>query len=117
MTTVFRALLWKEWRQLRALRWSAWGLGAMLPALLLAGAEAASRGVSPMGRLSSYSKPQILIEAVPFTFVVGLWPLLALLPGAPAFCGDRAAGAESLLLERPRPRARVRVALHASLAG
>src|SRR5437867_4496775 len=117
MTTVFRALLWKEWRQLRALRWSAWGLGAMLPALLLAGAEAASRGVSPMGRLSSYSTPQILIEAVPFTFVVGLWPLLALLLGAQAFSGDRAAGTEGFLLERPVPRSLVWWARLASSTG
>src|SRR5437867_3987699 len=117
MTAVFRALMWKEWRQLRALRWSAWALGAMLPALFLAGAEAASRGLSPVGNLSSYSTTQILTEAVPFTFVVGLWPLLALLLGAQAFSGDRAAGTEGFLLERPVPRSLVWWARLASSTG
>src|SRR2546422_9588463 len=107
MSSVFKALLWKEWRQLLALRWSGCALGAALPAFFIAGAEAASRGLYPLGRVSGYSTTQILVEAVPYTLIIGLWPLLGLLLGAQAFSGDRAAGTESFLLERPVRRSLV----------
>jgi ABC-type transport system involved in multi-copper enzyme maturation permease subunit len=48
-----------------------------------------------------------MFELLPASFALGLWPLIALMATAQAFAGDRAAGTESFLLERPVPRARV----------
>jgi hypothetical protein len=102
-----RALIWKEWRQLRALRWGTAGLGVVLPALLVAGAEGARRGLSPFGTVSSYTARGILVDAVPLALALGLWPLSVLLFAAQSFGADRGAGTEFFLLERPVPRPRI----------
>lgn len=99
-----RALMWKQWRELRALRWVCYGLGAASPLVLLAAAEAAVRGWLPFGKLSSYSTGTVLLEVAPAVMALGLWPLVALLMSAQAYAGDRADGTESFLLERPVPR-------------
>ena len=39
-----KALLWKEWRRLRALRWSLVGIGLALPVLFAMAAKVAQRG-------------------------------------------------------------------------
>ena len=103
---MFRALLIKEWKQLRTLRWVGLCLGALLPPFLLVVAEAAKRGRLPFGQISDYSVEQLLTTALPF-LAAGLWGLLALLFTAQSFAGDRAAGTETFLLERPVPRNRV----------
>lgn len=103
---MIRALWLKEWHQLAALRWVGLGLGLGLPLLLGAVAEAARRGWMPFGRISSYSMEDILRDAVP-AGLVGLWGLMALLIVAQAFTGDRSAGTEQFLLERPVPRRRI----------
>ena len=101
---MFSALIHKEWRQLRALRWAGVGLGALIPLAFLAGAEAAHRGWAPLGTVSSYTFRSILLELVPWAFALGLWPLAALLTTAQSFCGDRTNGTEMFLLERPVTR-------------
>ena len=103
---MFRALLKKEWRQLKDLRWVGLGLGVIMPPFLVLVAEAATRGWVPSGQLSSYSLDSLLVDLLP-PFLVVLWMLLTFLITAQAFAGDRAAGTESFLLERPVPRARV----------
>lgn len=103
---MFRALLRKEWAQLRAIRWVGFGLGALLPFFLLVVAEAAKSGRLPFGRISDYSTDQLMSTALPL-LGAGLWWLLALLLSAQTFAGDRAAGTERFLLERPVRRSRV----------
>lgn len=108
---MLRTLLWKEWRQLRQLRWVGAGLGALLPIVALAAPRAARHGWVPfVGTADPYSANEILLEALPLALGLGLWPLIALLMTAQAFSGDRAAGTESFLLERPVSRTRVWVA-------
>jgi ABC-type transport system involved in multi-copper enzyme maturation permease subunit len=103
---MLRALLRKEWTQLRALRWVGFGLGALLPLFLLAYAEAASRGWTPHGLQSGYTVRGLFMDALPI-MMIGLWGLLSLLFCSQAFAGDRAAGMEQFLLERPVPRSRI----------
>jgi hypothetical protein len=104
---MFRALLWKEWRQLALIRWSGVALGAVLPVAFTAGAELARRGLLPTGTLKGYASRDLMLEVLPLTLALGLWPLMGLMSAAQAFSGDRAAGTESFLLERPVPRTRV----------
>ncbi len=101
---MFRALVWKEWKQLRPLLFAGIGLGALLPLVLVAGAEAGRRGLSPLGRLSAYSTRELFVDLLPGMLGLALWPSMALLATAQAYCGDRAAGTEWFLLERPVPR-------------
>jgi len=113
---MLRALLRKEWLQLRSLRWVGFCLGALMPLLLVALAEAASRGLTPYGQLSDYSSLDLFMDALPL-MLVALWGLLALLICSQAFAGDRANGTEQFLLERPVPRSAIwRARLLASLA-
>jgi ABC-type transport system involved in multi-copper enzyme maturation permease subunit len=113
---MLRALLRKEWVQLRALRWVGFCLGALMPLLLVALAEAASRGLTPYGELSSYTTRDLFMDALPI-MLVALWGLLALLICSQAFAGDRADGTEQFLLERPVPRSTIwRARLFASIA-
>jgi ABC-type transport system involved in multi-copper enzyme maturation permease subunit len=104
---MLRALWWKEWRELRLLRWAGIAIGAILPALFLASAEAGVRGWLPFGRVSSYSTRTILMDLVPRVLALGLWPLMALMVTAEAFAGGRAVGTENFLLERPVRRRRI----------
>lgn len=101
------ALLWKDWRQLRHLRWACTALGALLPVFFVAGAELGRQGLSPFGRGGSYSMSSMLRDAVPGALAFAIWPLAALLFVAQTFAGERAAGTEGFLLERPVPRGRI----------
>ena len=104
---MFRALLWKEWRQLALVRWGGIALGALLPIAFVTGAELAKRGWLPTGAVTSYEPRDLMYEALPWALALALWPLIGLMAAAQAFSGDRAAGTESFLLERPVPRASV----------
>ena len=104
---MFSALWWKEWRQLRMLRWSGFGIGLFLPPFLLAMAEAGKRGWTVLGNISSYDAATVVQEAMPMFLALAVWPLLALMTAAQAFAADRAAGTEAFLLERPVRRSRV----------
>jgi len=113
---MLRALFRKEWTQLRALRWVGFCLGALMPLLLIALAEAASRGLTPYGQLSDYSSRDLFMDALPI-MLAALWGLLALLICSQAFAGDRASGTEQFLLERPVRRSAIwRARLLASFA-
>ena len=93
---MFRALLWKEWRALRALRWFGWGLVPVL------GLGAVAR---EMGFLGQQVTSQDLIgDVLPVVFAIAIWPLLGVMCAAQAFAGDRIVGTERFLLERPVPR-------------
>lgn len=107
---MLRALLWKEWRELRLLRLAGLALGLVLPLAFLLGAEAFRRGLSPFGKGGGYSNEDLFYSILPGALALALWPLLALLTVAQAFCGDRASGREAFLLERPVGRGRVFVA-------
>ncbi len=104
---MFRALFWKEWRQLALVRWGGIALGALLPIAFTAGAEMAQRGLLPTGRVKGYAPRDLMFELLPAALALGLWPLIGLMSAASAFAGDRAAGTEAFLLERPVPRASV----------
>jgi ABC-type transport system involved in multi-copper enzyme maturation permease subunit len=103
---MFRALLWKEWRQLALIRWGGVGLGALLPLAFTAGAELSARGLLPTGRVTGYAPRDLMYELLPAALALGLWPLIGLMSAVQAFAGDRAAGTEPFLLERPVPRTR-----------
>ncbi len=100
------ALLWKESRQLRALCLAGLALGVVLPLASIAGASAARHGLAPLGKVGEDSTRTILLEILPAALALAVWPLAALLVTAQAFAGDRAAGVESFLLERPVSRTR-----------
>ena len=105
---MLRTLLWKEWRQLRQLRWVGAGLGMLLPMVALTAPTAARQGWIPFTQAGrGYSSNEVLMEALPLALVFGLWPLLALLMTSQSFSGDRSAGTESFLLERPVERSSV----------
>ena len=104
---MLRALLWKEWRQLRALRWVGLGLALVVSVVALTAPAAARQGWIPLANFTTvYSAADILLEALPRAFVFILWPLVALLMSVQSFSGDRSVGTESFLLERPVPRRR-----------
>ena len=113
---MFNALARKEWRQLRTLRRVGIGIGVALPPFVLVVAEVSSRGWLASGVIDSYSKESLLLELLPH-FLLGLWVLLTLLVVGETFAGDRAAGTEAFLLERPVRRSLVwRSRIAASLA-
>jgi hypothetical protein len=101
---MIRALLWKEWRRLRALRWTLIGIGLALPGAFALAAKAAEKGWG-MEAFTGYSMKNILLEAVPATLGLGLWPLAAMVLTVQAFTAERADGTESFLLDRPVSRA------------
>jgi ABC-type transport system involved in multi-copper enzyme maturation permease subunit len=104
---MFRALCWKEWRQLRLLRWSGLGIGLLLPPFLLATAEAGERGWTVFGGIASYQAATVIQEALPKVMALAVLPLLALMAAAQAFAADRAAGTDAFLLQKPVPRSRI----------
>jgi ABC-type transport system involved in multi-copper enzyme maturation permease subunit len=114
---MFRALLWKEWRQLALVRWGGIALGALLPIAFTAGAELSKRGLIPTGDVKSYTPRDLMFEVLPAALALGLWPLMALMTAAQAFAADRSAGNESFLLERPVPRGTVWSARFAASLG
>jgi ABC-type transport system involved in multi-copper enzyme maturation permease subunit len=103
---VFSALLWKEWRQLRGLRWTGVAIAALTPPMLLVFGEAAERGWL-FGNVTTAEPASVLQDATPLTLSLAIWPLLALMAAAQAFGGDRAAGTDAFLLQRPVRRSRV----------
>ncbi|HZN54888.1 MAG TPA: hypothetical protein VFB67_06155 [Candidatus Polarisedimenticolaceae bacterium] len=114
---MFRALLWKEWRQIGLVRWGGIALGVLLPFAFLAGAEFGTRGWLPTGLVERYSVADLMGELLPAVLALGLWPLMALMCTAQAFAGDRAVGTESFLLERPVGRGTIWRARLAAAAG
>lgn len=98
---MFRAVLRKEWRQLRLLRRVGIALGALIPPMLLAAAEAGRQGWSLFGTVSNYSAATVIQEAVPSLLGTVVWPLIGLLVASQAFSADRAAGTEAFTLQRP----------------
>ena len=96
---LFRALVGKEWRQLRLVRRAGAALCLALPALLLAGAAAWHRGWLPFGRLGSYTTREVLTEGGLAMFVVCV--LLVPFVVVQGFLADRAAGTEVFLLTSP----------------
>lgn len=111
------ALFRKEWKQLGTLRWAGIALGAAMPAIAAAGAEAGARGWLPFGRPGSWTEREVFGELTPAILFLVVWPLLSLVFVSQAFTGDVATGTESFLLERPVPRRRVWFArLFAALA-
>ena len=106
MSRMFRALVRKEWRQLRGLRWVGLLLGLGLPAIMLTAAEGARQGLLPFGHLESYSMESLFLDAFPLG-LLALWGLVGLLVGAQSFAADRMDGTETFLLERPISRRRI----------
>ena len=104
---MFRALWRKEWRQLRLLRWSGVGIALLLPPILLSVAEAARRGWTVLGQVSSYTTANVVQELVPMFMALAVWPLLALMTAAHAFAADRGNGTDQFLLQRPVRRSGV----------
>ena len=101
---MFSHLVWKEWRQLGLVRWGGIALAAILPMAFVAGAEMSKRGWLPTAGLRTYQPHDLMSEVLPYAYALAVWPLIALMSAAQAFAGDRAAGTESFLLERPVPR-------------
>ena len=99
---MFRALFSKEWRQLRALRWGALAVTAILPVAFVVGAAAAERGWA-LARLRGYSAATMWGEALPAALVIVVWPLFAALFAAHAWCAERQDGTEAFRLVRPVP--------------
>jgi hypothetical protein len=113
---MFKALVRKEWRQLRLLRGAGAGFGLLLPPLLLALAGASDRGwlFVPATHTSAAT---VIREVLPLTLALGLWPLLALMVASQALAADRAAGTDAFLLDRPVPRSRVWLARVSAACG
>jgi hypothetical protein len=104
---MLKPLLWKEWRQLALVRWGGLALGALLPVAIRAIAGLAQRGVLPAGSVAAGRPRDLMFELLPATLALGVWPLIALMSASQSFAGDRAAGTESFLVERPVPRSTV----------
>ena len=104
---MFKALLRRQWRQLRLLRWSGVGIALLLPPILLSISEAARRGWTVLGQISDYTTATVVGELVPIFMAVAVWPLLALMTAAHAFAADRGNGTDQFLLQRPVRRSRV----------
>jgi len=92
-----RALMWKEWREQRPIVITGLGLALLLPPLLIAGAGVMRREVN----LAT------LADAVPLTFVLVVWPLLAAACGAATVSNEIGDGTIGFLLSRPASRPRV----------
>ncbi len=108
---MFSALLGRALREQRTI--VATGVGAgLLFALLLSLAVGGLYGSRPV------TAAEAIGVALPLVLALGIWPLWALLAVSQAFTGDRAAGTEPFLLDRPVPPRRLFLArLLAALAG
>jgi ABC-type transport system involved in multi-copper enzyme maturation permease subunit len=103
----FATLVWKEWRQLRAVRWSGVLLcGVVLLVLLGATLVGDPGAVNPIG-FRTPTVTEIAADIAPIVFGAILWPLVVLLTAVQAFTGERSAGTESLLLLQPVGRGTV----------
>jgi hypothetical protein len=90
---MFKALLWKEWRALSALRWFGWGLVPVL------GLGAVAREMGILGQ--QVTSQDLIGDVLPVVFAIAIWPLLGVMCAAQSFAGDRIVGTERFLLERP----------------
>lgn len=102
----FSTLLWKEWRQLRAVRWSGALLGAVLLVILLASTLFGETGSPNALGYRTPSLEDVALDAAPVVFAGFLWPLICLLAAVQAFSGDRSARCEEFLLLLPVSRAK-----------
>jgi hypothetical protein len=111
---MLKALVRKEWRQLRMLRWSGLVIGAMTPFFLLI--FSGDRGWLP-GSVSSAGVVTVVQDLTPMMLSLAIWPMLTLMVVSSALTADRAAGTDAFLLQRPVLRRSVWTArLLASLA-
>jgi len=90
---MIRALLWKEWREQRAIAFAGAGLAVLIPVIVVAMA-AASR--TPDFRDTA--------DVVPFLFAMVVWPLFAALAGATVNAEGASPGSAAFLFSRPVPR-------------
>ena len=79
---MFRALLWKEWRQLALVRWGGLALGAVLPLAFMAGTELAQRGLLPTRTVKAAAPRDVMFELLPAALALGVWPLIGLMTAA-----------------------------------
>ena len=94
---MLRALIWKEWRQQRAIVAVAAGLALLLPLLVYA-----------LGRTSSNRMYMLdLAELVPVLTTALVWPLFAAVIAATASCGETEGGSLVFLLSRPVSRSTI----------
>jgi ABC-type transport system involved in multi-copper enzyme maturation permease subunit len=92
-----RALVWKEWREQRALVLTGLLLAVALPPFLLAGMALMGRRVDLAG----------LAQVLPAVYGMLLWPLFAAAAGAGTIAAEVGNGTLGFLLSRPASRARI----------
>jgi len=92
-----RALVWKEWREQRAVVLAGLLLAVALPPFLLAGMSLMGSRVDIIG----------LAQALPMVYAGLLWPLLAAAAGAGTVASEVGNGTLGFLLSRPASRARI----------
>jgi hypothetical protein len=108
--SVAGALLWKQWRQLRLLRWIGAGVSVGLPAWIVV---VLAVGSSLVGH---HPFRYVWAELVPMV-LVSLWGLLTLFVVTESYLGDRATGTETFLLTSPLRRRQVWLARLVAAAG
>ena len=92
-----RALMWKEWREQRAVMFAGLLVTILMPLFLFAGMSLRPRPVD-LGSLS---------EALPGLYVILLWPLFVAAAGAGTVASEIGDGTLGFLLSRPVSRVRV----------
>jgi hypothetical protein len=97
----FTALVWKEWRQLRGIRWAGLLLAALIVVMcLIYGAS----GGAPLGLFGSPSDAVDVdgaLELALWAVLILLWPLIAAMSAVQGFSADGAAPSASFVSERP----------------
>jgi hypothetical protein len=94
---MFRALVWKEWREQRMIVLAGLGIAVAMPFFLAAGASARARGLD-LGDVAML---------LPLFYSGLLWPLFAAAAGAATVATESGEGSLGFLLSRPVSRARV----------
>lgn len=92
-----RGLFWKEWRELRILRWL-WGASALVATVIVPGLVAAT---------TSYGLEDSFLDLAPIGLGWLVLPLAALMSVVQSLTGDRARGSEDFFLQRPVSRTRL----------
>jgi ABC-type transport system involved in multi-copper enzyme maturation permease subunit len=96
--------MWKEWRQLRGVRWAGLLLGAVLLVILMASTFFGEPGSESSLGYRTPSLKEIALDTAPLVFGSFLWPLICLLSVVQAFTGDRASRCEEFLQLLPVSR-------------